>query len=317
MFGGMAIIAQWVIPIVLISWLGIGRERSRISWALKGAAVSLYVLAAALAGMWPFDPRIALALFGIATLVAATRSFAHARSAQALPVAQRSRVRAGVLAMLVLLNGALAVHLARGRQPPRVPMIDLVFPFANGTYYAVNGGSNQLVNAHNMTLTSDRFRRWRGQSHGVDLLKLNRRGLRADGLMPSDPARYAIFGEPVLAPCSGAVISTLDGLTDLEPPRMDREHMTGNHVILSCMDAWIVLAHLREGSVCVAPGDTVAIGQRLGDVGNTGNSAEPHLHIHAQRPGTVDAPIGGEPLAIRFDGRYLARNAVIRRTVAP
>lgn len=56
-------------------------------------------------------------------------------------------------------------------------------------------------------------------------------------------------------------------------------------------------------------GDTVEQGQALGRVGNTGNSDDPHLHIHAQRPGTAAAPVGCEPLPIRLDGRYLPRSA--------
>lgn len=196
---------------------------------------------------------------------------------------------------------------------PAAPTIELAFPLEGGTYYVANGGSIGLLNAHMTTLSGEeRFRPWRGQSYAVDLLALDRLGRRARGLLPPDPANYVIFGAPVIAPCSGAVIAAIDGLPDQSPPHMDREHMAGNHVILSCADAWIVLAHFREGSVRVAAGDSVQTGQPLGQVGNSGNSAEPHLHVHAQRPGTSDAPLGGEPLVVRFGRRYLVRNALVR-----
>jgi murein DD-endopeptidase MepM/ murein hydrolase activator NlpD len=97
----------------------------------------------------------------------------------------------------------------------------------------------------------------------------------------------------------------------MTPPVADREHMAGNHVILECDGIHVVLAHLRKGSTCVAAGDTVAAGALLGEVGNSGNTAEPHLHIHAQRPGTEAEPLSGDPLPIRLDGRSLARNARI------
>jgi murein DD-endopeptidase MepM/ murein hydrolase activator NlpD len=93
---------------------------------------------------------------------------------------------------------------------------------------------------------------------------------------------------------------------------MDRQHMTGNHIILQCGSAWIVLGHLKKGSVQVATGQPVTPAQRLARVGNTGNTGEPHLHIHAQRPGTEKAPLSGEPLHIRFDQHYPVRNARIR-----
>ncbi len=47
---------------------------------------------------------------------------------------------------------------------------------------------------------------------------------------------------------------------------------------------------------------------RLGEVGNSNASIEPHLHFHAQRFATYDAPpISGEPSALRIDGRFLVR----------
>ncbi|MEX1662127.1 M23 family metallopeptidase [Thioclava sp. 15-R06ZXC-3] len=71
----------------------------------------------------------------------------------------------------------------------------------------------------------------------------------------------------------------------------------------------VVLAHMRHGQVNVVPGDVLAQGDRLGEVGNSGASTEPHLHIHAQRPAPEGtAPISGEPLALRFNGRFLVRN---------
>ena len=126
--------------------------------------------------------------------------------------------------------------------------------------------------------------------------------------MPRDPAAYAGFGVPVLAPCNGSVVSVTDGVPDQQVPQRNRGAMAGNHVILECNGVWIVLAHLQRGSVAVRPGESVETGRPIGRLGNSGNSAEPHLHIHAQRPGPPEQPLGGEPLPIRFDGRYPVRN---------
>jgi murein DD-endopeptidase MepM/ murein hydrolase activator NlpD len=38
-------------------------------------------------------------------------------------------------------------------------------------------------------------------------------------------------------------------------------------------------AHLRRRSLRVAVGDRVRASQQLGEVGNSGNSSEPHLHF--------------------------------------
>ena len=74
------------------------------------------------------------------------------------------------------------------------------------------------------------------------------------------------------------------------------------------------MAHFKHGSLQVLAGDAVQVGQRLADVGNSGGSNEPHLHIYAQRPGPPDAPMGGEPLPITFDGRFLVRGERIELT---
>jgi murein DD-endopeptidase MepM/ murein hydrolase activator NlpD len=57
----------------------------------------------------------------------------------------------------------------------------------------------------------------------------------------------------------------------------------------------------------------VNVGEGVYAVGNTGNTGEPHLHIHAQRLGRPGTPMGGDPLPMRFDGRFLVRSEHIER----
>ena len=57
-----------------------------------------------------------------------------------------------------------------------------------------------------------------------------------------------------------------------------------------------------QGTVCVKVGECVMAGQKLGNVGNTGNTTEPHLHIHAE-VGSYPQRFSGNPgIPIRFDG---------------
>lgn len=154
----------------------------------------------------------------------------------------------------------------------------------------------------------ERFRPWRGQSLAVDIIRITRLGLRADGWRPVEPARYATFGTPLLAPCSGTVAIAVDGVPDMPVPVMDRQHMAGNFVMIDCGEFAVALAHMRRGSVAVENGDQVQLGDPIGEMGNSGNSSEPHLHLHAQRGIPDDAPFGGEPLGLTVDGRFLVRN---------
>ena len=74
----------------------------------------------------------------------------------------------------------------------------------------------------------------------------------------------------------------------------------GKHDLISAFLEYVIEQY--EGSVAVDEGDRVAVGDRLGAVGNSGNTTEPHLHIHA-----VDATKGmGVPIS--FDGRVPVRN---------
>jgi hypothetical protein len=62
-------------------------------------------------------------------------------------------------------------------------------------------------------------------------------------------------------------------------------------------------AHLAPGSVSVKVGDRVTRGQLLGKVGNSGNTTQPHLHLHFTRGPEVlrdqAVPVGFAGIRIR------------------
>lgn len=95
--------------------------------------------------------------------------------------------------------------------------------------------------------------------------------------------------------------------------RLRGSRQAGNHVILDCGEFVVLLAHLRQGSVQVTVGQTVGKAQVIGQVGNSGNTSEPHLHIHAQRRGAAGTPLSGEPLWVLFETGFLVRNQIVRR----
>ncbi len=182
-------------------------------------------------------------------------------------------------------------------------------PLEPGRYLVVNGGSNSSTNAHLETLDASvpRYRAWRGQSYGVDLVAVDGFGLRARGVQPADPRAYVIYGARVLSPCAGEVVIAVHGLPDMRVPEVDSDHLAGNHVMLRCAEADVLLGHLQRGSVRVRAGERVAVGDWLGLVGNSGNTGEPHLHVHAQGRGTTEAPLSGDPRPIQFTGRFPVR----------
>ena len=78
----------------------------------------------------------------------------------------------------------------------------------------------------------------------------------------------------------------------------------GNYVALRLAetDTYLVIAHLKQGSVAVKVGDVVTEGQLLGQCGNSGNTSEPHIHIHHQRQNPAEMGVNmaeGLPLYFR------------------
>ena len=303
-------VLQLVVPLVLVAWMGFAPPRAWLAFWLQVVATATALWAMALLGIWLVPPWWAPHAFGVAMAVMMALGLRRRMPfVFALPVARGAWLCAGFFAVLGLASAFGLLGALRSRTVLPLAAVDLSFPLGPGSYLVVNGGSNINTNAHLMTLDAGvlRFRTWRGQSYGVDIVKLGAFGIRAPGVLPADPQAYAIYGARVLAPCDGRVVVAVDGLPDMQVPEVDREHLAGNHVLLRCAEADVLLGHLSPGSVQVRAGDAVAAGAWLGSVGNSGNTGEPHLHVHAQRPGPANAPLGGDPLPILFDGRFPVR----------
>jgi murein DD-endopeptidase MepM/ murein hydrolase activator NlpD len=298
------LVLNTLLPLLGLWWLVAPHRGSRMEWLAKVALVSAYLFCVAFAGVWlvpsVYAPHAYALLWGLAVAL----SWLTARS-RPWPVGSRgARARVGLYLAAALALAGVGAHALSGRAAPDAPAVALEFPLRDGRFYVANGGRNGVVNVH--FALPDAFR---GQQHALDIVAVDRLGQRAGGLLPDDPADYTIYGMPVYAPCTGRVARVVDGMPDRLPASFDRTEIAGNHLVLACGDAEVVLAHLREGSIEVGPGDPVRAGDRVAAVGNSGYSGEPHLHLHAQRPGAGGA-LDGTPLAMTFDGRTLGRGLV-------
>lgn len=106
---------------------------------------------------------------------------------------------------------------------------------------------------------------------------------------PSVNSNYPCYGKPILASHAGTVVKVLDGAPDNTPPNVPSPPYAttdapgGNGVILDIGNGlYLVHGHMQPGSIPadITVGATVTVGQLLGKIGNSGNSFEPHLHIH-------------------------------------
>ena len=68
---------------------------------------------------------------------------------------------------------------------------------------------------------------------------------------------------------------------------------------------------LQKGSTNVKPGDKVTTSTLLGQIGNTGNTSEPHLHIHAEKGGEPNTILNGKGIPFTINATFLVRGDVL------
>ena len=115
-------------------------------------------------------------------------------------------------------------------------------------------------------------------------------GLSYDGhkgtdiALPSTAAMQA--GVTVHAAAAGVVIGRRDGMADGAPLTEVNSRECGNGVVIDHGDGWeSQYCHMKRGSVAVTEGQQIATGEALGQVGQSGKAAFPHLHLSLRRNG--------------------------------
>ncbi|GAA4976108.1 M23 family metallopeptidase [Actinoplanes utahensis] len=190
---------------------------------------------------------------------------------------------------ILLMAAPLALAFVRPPRSTRDP-VELAAP-VRGRWVVLNGPGT-AVPSHGV--------RAHGQTYAVDILQPSADAADTISWSPRTraPESYACFGAPVLAMAAGTVVHTAAGRRDhrsrdtwpallwmMTVEAFARElagapAILGNHVIVRHDDdTFAAYAHLRRDSVTVRPGDRVAAGQQLAEVGNSGNTSEPHLHV--------------------------------------
>ena len=294
-----------LLPLWLIYSLGTGEYTNQVEYFTNLLCLSLWIIFFFLSMPWGFVSYYIrygiIALFGfVAFLIYLTNILFLPFSTNPL---FSSNIEQILILFLTLVAIILITQVIKGYTYPD-EAIELTFPLQYGTYYVHQGGSSKLINHHLVN---------QAQSYGLDILKLNNYGLRAKGIYPQDLTLYQIFAESLYSPCDGIVVSVVDNLPDLVPPNRDQTNPAGNHIVIKKQGIKVVLAHLHQGSVLVKVGESIVEGQPLAKIGNSGNTTEPHLHIHAERVELEEELKQGIGIPILFEGKFLRRNSLLRK----
>ena len=157
------------------------------------------------------------------------------------------------------------------------PSIPMSLPF-EGFWTVINGGLD-IQSSHSWNLITQRY--------AYDLIITNKDGKKYDA-DASKAENYYAFGQDVLAPADGMVIKVQNNIRDYAYAgtgsiNLRTRDMRGNYVIIRHADnLYSLIAHLKQNSCIVKPGDYVKRGQMIAKCGNSGHSTEPHIHFHLQ-----------------------------------
>ena len=159
--------------------------------------------------------------------------------------------------------------------------------WVNGNGCCLEVGPHRFVtNAMNGTLDPS-------ETFAIDWVQVDAHGLayRTDGKKPED---WYCYGADILAVAPGTVVEVVRDLPNVTPGKnpegLTIAQIAGNRVIIDMGSGYYAMyAHFAPGSITLHVGDHVQQGQKLGLLGNTGNSSAPHLHFQVMdRPSSLD-----------------------------
>ncbi|PCI64319.1 MAG: peptidase M23 [Kordiimonadales bacterium] len=105
-------------------------------------------------------------------------------------------------------------------------------------------------------------------------------------------------GVDVVAVAAGKVLRVRTTMTDNIVGKIDAEaikgRFCGNAVVMAHADGYETqYCHMKQGSVTVKPGDEITAGRKIGEVGMSGFTEYPHVHLNVRRDGEMVDPFDG------------------------
>ncbi|MDQ0734064.1 M23 family metallopeptidase [Arthrobacter agilis] len=146
------------------------------------------------------------------------------------------------------------------------------------------------------------------ERYAIDYVRLDDKGFFRTG--PADQlGSYPYFGADILAVGDGPIVSMRSDLPEqtpgADPSGLPLDEYGGNHIVQDLGDGvYAFYAHLQPGNpLGLEVGRQLEAGERIGLLGNSGNSDAPHLHFQLM---DSPSPLGSNGLPFVYDSFALA-----------
>jgi murein DD-endopeptidase MepM/ murein hydrolase activator NlpD len=270
-------------------------EAGAKAFSFAGSALKNMTRTAGVAGEQSHSLEVAA---GRTTIVFITLEFAHSWEVPA------------VVNNTVHLRSPDGVDHALTIEPVNVtnaPPIVIAPPLRGPDWLAGDSANNGPDAAHRRAVLLNHGHAYIAQRYAIDWVKY--RIFNGEGVTWSGPedknTSYFCYDAPIYSIASGKVVEALDGIPENVPHSgkvaidVNFANAAGNHVVVDIgYGLYALYAHMRPGTLRVKAGDLVKTGDLLGHVGNTGNSTEPHLHMHIDNQPSF---LAGQGVPYEFD----------------
>lgn len=183
----------------------------------------------------------------------------------------------------------------------------IVKPPLKGEWVAINTPGDKIPSHGTDSL---------GQRYAYDFFQIDSQSGRKQKFYKSNDLIYRLKGvglqdcycykQPIFSPVKGQVVVAKDGVKEpgrlhpfwdftkmvlrtiyatiqglmLPVDKINLHKLIGNYIIINFDNYYAFFAHISTGTITVREGQNIEIGEKLGEVGHTGNSTAPHLHFH-------------------------------------
>jgi hypothetical protein len=265
-------VATYAVAVFLLWRVWRRKSHSQLYWlfhaiaSLQGAIFVFFV------GQWAYTTFYARWIFLLLYIILFVRSSMHVKRLPLMGEKPPGYILGPKIAIAVIAF-LLNIGFIMGYWHPK-HCISLRFPFKAGTYFVMQGGSSRLTNISHRNFNKRKY------GFAMDISRLNKWQARANSVFSKNNTDYRIYGDTVIAPCDGQVLLAVDSIPNNIPGQYNTHHPHGNHIILQGKGFRVFMAHFQPHKIFVKRGQQVKEGDPLGLVGNSGFSAEPHLHFN-------------------------------------